>query len=341
MTTYSPAQDSHGSNPRSTSGRSTHAHQHWYSPARIWALLKDTVSDWSDDSASRLAASLAYYTLLSIAPLVVLCVSIAGFVFGDDAARGEISHQVSSVVGSEAGSAVQSIVANARAPAAGIIGSVIGIAVLLFGASNVFGELQSALNVIWEVQPKPGRGIVGVIKDRFFSFTMVLGVAFLLLVSLVLSAGLAAAGRFFSNLLPFHALFAALNFLVNFGVTTVLFALIFKVIPDVKIQWRDVWVGAIITSALFSLGRFLLGLYIGRAGMSSSYGAAGSLVALVVWVYYSAQILFFGAEFTQVYARARGSRIEPSSNAIPAPDAKPTATSGTATSGATEKGAAS
>ena len=289
----------------------------------MWSLLKETISDWSDDSAARLAAALAYYTLLSIAPMVVLAVAIAGLAFGDEAARGQISQQIGAVVGGQAAEAVEAIARNARAPDTGVLSSVLGVIVLLFGASGVFGELQSSLDTIWEVQPKPGRGILGVIKDRFFSFTMVLGVAFLLLVSLVLSTALSALGRYLSGALPGGAmLWTALNFVLSLGLITLLFALIFKVVPDAEIRWRDVWVGALVTAALFTVGKLLIGLYLGRSTFASSYGAAGSVVALVVWVYYSSQIVFLGAEFTQVYARRFGSRIKPSDNAVPAEQSK-------------------
>ncbi|CAN5910370.1 YihY/virulence factor BrkB family protein [soil metagenome] len=281
-----------------------------------WTVLKETVSDWLDDKAARLAAALAFYTLLSLAPLLILAVSIAGLAFGDEAARGEVAGQLQSVFGAEAAGAVQSILANAKSPASGIVGTVVGLAVLLFGASGVFGELQDSLNVVWDVESKPGRGIKGFLRDRFFSFTLVLGVAFLLLVSLVLSAGLSATGKLFSSSLPGgEVLWEVINLVVSFGSVTVLFALIFKVIPDVSIRWRDVWVGAGVTAALFTLGKFAIGVYLGRSGVASPFGAAGSVVALVIWVYYSAQILFFGAEFTQVYARHFGSRIVPTKNA--------------------------
>jgi membrane protein len=286
-----------------------------------WSVVRETASDWSDDNASSLAAALAYYTLLSIAPLVVLAVAIAGLAFGEEAARGQIADQIGAVVGSQAGESVEAIAKNARAPETGVVSTIIGLIVLLFGASGVFGELQTSLNAIWEVKPKPGRGLLGVIKDRFFSFAMVLGVAFLLMVSLVVSAGLAAAGVFFESALPGgEALWAVINFALSLGIITVLFALIFKVVPDAQIRWRDVWVGALVTAALFSIGKLLLGLYLGKSSFTSSYGAAGSVVALIVWVYYSSQIVFMGAEFTQVYARRFGSRIEPSKDAVPAPN---------------------
>lgn len=284
-----------------------------------WSVIKETASDWQHDGAARLAAALAYYTLLSIAPLVVFAVAVAGLAFGEDAARGQISQQISAVVGEQAGQSIEGIARNAHAPAAGVLSSLVGLIVLLFGASGVFGELQSSLNAIWEVEPKPGRGLLGIIKDRFFSFTMVLGVAFLLLVSLLLSAAIAAFGHFLAGAMPGgEALWTVLNTLISLAIITVLFALIFKVVPDAEIRWHDVWVGGAVTALLFTIGKLLIGLYLGKSSLTSSYGAAGSLVALIVWVYYSSQIVFLGAEFTQVYAKRYGSRIVPSANAVPA-----------------------
>jgi membrane protein len=288
--------------------------------SHAWSLLRDTALDWYEDSAPRLAASLAYYALLSTAPLVLLAISIAGLVFGEEAARGQIAHAIGGVVGEQAAAGVQNVAAAAHAKHSGVIGSIVSIAVLLFGASGAFGELQTALNAIWEVEPKPGRGWRGFVRDRFFSFTMVLSVAFLLLVSLVVSAGLAALGKFLASSLPGgEALWQVVNFLISFGVVTLLFALILKVVPDAEVHWRDVWIGAFVTALLFTIGKTLFGLYLGKSDVASSYGAAGSIVALVLWVYYSSQILFFGAEFTQVYARRSGGAIEPSKNAIPKP----------------------
>jgi membrane protein len=291
---------------------------------RAWYLVKTTASDWMEDDATRLAASLAYYSILSLAPLVVLALAIAGFAFSEEAARGGISRELGGLVGSSGAEAVEGIVKNAKAPAAGILSSIVGIVVLLFGASGVFGELQAALNAIWEVAPKPGRGIMGIIRDRLFSFAMVMGVAFLLLVSLVVSAALAGIGRFLSGRLPGgEVLWQGVNFVISFGVIAALFAVLFKTVPDAKVAWRDVWVGGLVTAGLFTLGKFLIGLYLGKSTISSSYGAAGSLVLLVIWVYYSASILLFGAEFTQVYAGAFGSRIRPADNAVAAPHLTP------------------
>ena len=284
----------------------------------VGALLKQTVSQWSADEASRLAASLALYTLLSLAPLLVIAVAVAGLAFGDDAARGQISQQMSAIVGPQAGQSIEGLVANARTPSSGIVSTVVGVVVGLFGASGVFGELQSSLNRIWQVKPKPGRGIKGLIRDRFLSFSMVMGVAFLLLVSLVVSAAIATVSGFFKGTLELPFLWEVANVIISLAITSVLFALIFKLVPDVKIAWRDVWVGGVVTAVLFSIGRVALGWYVGRSATVSPFGAAGSLVALIVWVYYSAQILFFGAEFAQVYAARYGARVMPSENAVPA-----------------------
>jgi membrane protein len=279
--------------------------------------LKQTGAEWVEDEATRLAASLALYTLLSIAPLLVIAVAVAGMAFGADAARGQINQELSRVVGPQAGQAIEGLIANAHAPGAGLVSSIVGIIVLLFGASGVFGELQSALNRIWNVKPRPGRGLKGLLRDRFFSFAMVMGVAFLLLVSLVISAALTTIIGHFRGLIPVPVLWQVFNLSVTLGITAVLFALIFKVVPDVKIAWRDVWVGGLVTAVAFSIGKVLLAWYVGRSATVSPFGAAGSLVALIVWVYYSAQILFLGAEFAQVYAARRGARIEPAANAVP------------------------
>lgn len=283
----------------------------------IWATVKETFADWTDDNASRLAAALAYYSLLSLAPLLVISVAIAGLFLGHDAAQGRVSGELGAVVGGQAAEGIQSVVANAQKPASGVIGTVVGVVTLFFGASGVFGELQSSLNAIWEVKQKPGRGVLGQLKDRFLSFTMVLGVAFLLLVSLVLTSVLSAVGTRFTALLPGgEALWQVVNFVFSLSVVTGLFALIFKYVPDAEIKWRDVWLGAAVTALLFTIGKLLLGIYLGKAAVGSSYGAAGSIIALVVWVYYAAQILFMGAEFTQVQARRRGSEIRPSKGAV-------------------------
>jgi membrane protein len=294
----------------------------------LGSLLKETAVQWDEDQAARQAASLALYTLLSIAPLLIVSIKVAGIVLGDEAARGQISQEMGKLVGPQAGAAIEAMVAVAREPGQGVLGSFVGLAVLLFGASGVFGELQTSLNQIWEVKPKPGRGVLGFLRDRFFSFTMVMGVAFLLLVSMVVSAALATVTEHFRDLIPYAPLWWTLNVAIGIGITTLLFALIYKIIPDARINWHDVWVGAFFTAVLFSVGRVALSWYVGRSATVSPFGAAGSLVALIVWVYYSAQILFFGAEFTQVFATRYGSRIEPAPNAVhlhdlpPAPKAR-------------------
>ncbi|MES1173069.1 MAG: YihY/virulence factor BrkB family protein [Myxococcales bacterium] len=283
----------------------------------VWSLLKETANGWDEDNVARLAASLAYYTLLSIAPLIILAVAVTGLAFGEEAARQHIAGELAGVVGRGAAEAIESIAKNARTPGTGVLSLIVGLTVLLFGASGVFGELQSALNTVWGVAPKPGRGIWGLVKDRFFSFTLVLGVAFMLLVSLVVSAALTWVGQVFASSLPGGALvWQVLNFCISLAVVTALFALMFKKLPDVEIRWRDVWVGAAVTAGLFTLGKFGLGLYLGSAGVSSAYGAAGSIVALVIWVYYSAQVLLVGAEFTEAYARHFGSTIRPDKKAV-------------------------
>lgn len=284
----------------------------------IISLLRETFTEWNEDKASRLAAALAYYTVFSLAPMLIIAIAIAGAVFGEEAARGEIVTQIQGLVGRDGAKFIETAIEGASKPRAGTIASLISIAVLLFGASGLFAQLQDSLNTIWEVKPKPGRGVIGILRDRFLSFTMVLGVGFLLLVSLVLSAGLSGLVNFLGSLLPgIGALLQLANFVLSFAVTTLLFGLIYKVLPDVKIAWSDVWSGAIVTSLLFSIGRFALGLYLGNSSFGSTYGAAGSVVIILVWVYYAAQILFFGAEFTQVYARRYGSRIVPTKNAVP------------------------
>ncbi|HEX5661628.1 MAG TPA: YihY/virulence factor BrkB family protein [Polyangiales bacterium] len=281
----------------------------------IVSVLKETATDWSRDNATRLAAALAFYTVLSLAPLLMLAVSIAGLVFGEEAARGQIASQLTAVTGPEAGEGIQTVLANADAPKTGTLSSILSIAVLLFGASGVFGELQSSLNEVWQVQRKPGK-LLSVLRQRFFSFSMVLGVAFLLLVSLLVSAVLTAVGDKLTHALPGgEVLWQGVNLVASLGIITVIFALIFKVIPDVQIAWSDVWVGAFATAVLFTVGKFGLDMYLGRASVASPYGAAGSLIVLVIWVYYAAQILFFGAEFTQVHARRRGAELKPKKHA--------------------------
>jgi membrane protein len=277
-------------------------------------LTKETVAEWSEDNVPLLAAALAYYTVFSLAPLLIIAIAIAGFFFGEEAARGEIIGQIQGFVGREGAEAIQAMIQNANRPGSGgTIATITGVIILLFGASGVFGQLQVALNTIWEVKPKPGNGIKSFLQSRFLSFGMVLVIGFLLLVSLVL----AAIASYFGSLVPGLVIVGqVVNFIISFGVITVLIAAIYKFLPDVNIPWTNLWIGAGVTALLFNLGKFLLGLYLGSSSVGSAYGAAGSLVVLLIWVFYSAQILLFGAEFTQVYSKYRGLPIEPSKHAV-------------------------
>jgi membrane protein len=279
------------------------------------ALLKQTYKKWSEHQAPRLGASVAFYSLLSFAPLLVLIAGIAALVFDRTTAQNAMIDQARQMIGDRGAETVKSLLLNAQKPSSGILASVIAFVTLLFGASGVFSELRDALNTVWDAQPDQASGFMAMVKQKLFSFGMVLSVGFLLLVLLILSAGLALAGKFFGQMLPLPAaVFLVVNFIVSFAVITVLFALLYRYVPNRRIEWRDVWVGAIGTALLFTIGKFLLGLYLGKASVGSAYGAAGSLVAVIVWVYYSAQIFFFGAEFTRVYADAHASN-QPAPNA--------------------------
>ena len=288
---------------------------------RIFRLVKETFKEWQEDNVPLLAAALAYYTLFSLAPLLIIAIAIAGAFFGEAAAQRDIAGQIQGMVGKDGAEAIQAMIQNAHKPSAGgAIATIFGVVTLILGASGVFGQLQTALNTIWEVKPKPGRGLKSFLKSRFLSFAMVIVIGFLLLVSLVLSAILAGISSFFGTFLPaLTALGVVLNFALSFGVTTVLFAAIYKFLPDVKVPWSNLWVGAAVTSLLFSIGRFLIGLYLGNSAVGSTYGAAGSLIVILIWVFYSAQILLIGAEFTQVYSKYRGFPIEPSPHAVRIP----------------------
>jgi len=277
-------------------------------------IVTEAASQWMDDKAPRLGAALAYYAIFSIAPLLVIAIGIAGLVFGREAAQGQITAQVGQLVGHQGGEAVEAMVESASKPEAGTLGSVLGIAMLLLGAAGLFGQLQDALNTIWEVRPKPGRGVWGYLRDRFLSLSMVLGVAFLLLVSLIASSVLAAFGQLLGDWQT-GSVGLVITTLLDLVVITILFALIYRYLPDAEIAWRDVWFGAAFTAVLFTLGKFLIGLYLGRAGVGSAYGAAGSLAVLLVWLYYASQIFLFGAELTKAYANCAGSHIKPKDHA--------------------------
>jgi membrane protein len=292
-------------------------------PAQLWAFLKNTFAAWSRDKVPRHGAALAYYTVLSLVPLLVVIIAMIGLIFGREAAQGYIVEQIGSLVGPQSAQAIKEMIQRASQPSTGVMATLVATVTLLAGASGVFAQLQDSLNSLWGVEPKEGRGIWGVIRDRFISVGALLGTGFLLLVSLVLSAAVSALGKWFGGRLPApEVVLQALELVISLCVVTGLFALIFKVLPDVHIAWSDVWIGAFLTALLFTIGKFAIGLYLGKSDVGSAYGAAGSLVILLVWVYYSAQILLFGAEFTQVYANTLGSRIVPSENAVVADPTK-------------------
>jgi membrane protein len=267
----------------------------------VWSIFRQTFSAWDEHEAPRWSAALAFYTILSLAPLVILMVAIVALILGHSTGQSQLLRQVESMVGHRGSEAVKGMIEHAQKPASGIVASIIGVITLLFGASGVFNELRSALNKIWDIQHESEGGVGGTIRQRFFSFGMVLGVGFLLLVSLAISAALAALGKFLGGLLSIPVfVLTAINFVVSLAGVAVLFALIFRYVPETKTAWRNVWIGASVTALLFTIGKSLIGLYLGKAAVGSAYGAAGSLIVVIVWVYYSAMIFLFGAEFTHV-----------------------------------------
>ena len=283
-------------------------------------LVKAAASAWVADYAPSMGAALSYYSVFSMAPLLLLVISIAGLVFGEDAVRGEVFGQLQSLLGADTAKAVQAILASVSdKPAQGVLSTVIGLAVLLIGATSVFGELQDALDRIWRapVRDRAG-GLWGLVRARLLSFGMVLGIAFLLMVSLVVGAAVSALDKWWSGAFAGCELLAqGLNVLIGFVLTTVVFAMIYKIMPRVQVQWRDVWVGAVVTALLFTVGRLIIGTYIGKSGVASTFGAAGSLIVVFVWVYYSAQIFLIGAEFTWVYAKTFGSMRHLADDEVP------------------------
>ena len=287
-------------------------------PKGIVALFKNTASEWIEDKCPQLGAALAYFTVFSLAPLVLVLLAVFGLIFGSsDQARQKITQQLQYLIDPSGIRVIQDIAVSASKPQASIIATTIGVIVGLFGASGVFGQLQDALNTIWGVKPKPGGGLLGFIRTRFLSFAMVGGVCFLLLVSLTVESLLRGISDYLKNLLPGgHILAFALFLLFDLGVIVLLFAMMFRYLPDAKIAWRDVWVGGTLTAVLFVMGKFILGLYLGSGAAGSAYGAASSLITLLLWIYYSAQILLFGAEFTQVYANTYGTHVEPKEHAV-------------------------
>jgi membrane protein len=285
----------------------------------VFSLLKQTFQEWLQDKAPQLGAALAYYTVFSLAPLILVLLAIVGVIFRDDPAGTwhKITQQMSYFLDPSALQVVQDIAQKASQPGKSTIATIIGIALAIFGASGVFGQLQDALNTIWGVKAKPTQSIWGFLRSRFLSFAMVAGICFLLLVSLAIEALLKGFSHYVQSVLPDGIVIAVTVYLVfDFAVVVLLFGMIFKFLPDVKIQWRDVWIGAVMTAILFGIGKWLLGFYLGSGAAGSAYGAASSLITLLLWVYYSSQILLFGAEFTQVYAARSGRELKPSEYAV-------------------------
>jgi membrane protein len=290
---------------------------HLRNPKSLWELLMATVHDWQTDKAARLGAALAYYMVFSLPAMLIIVIAIVGVVFGRQAAEAKIILQIQGLVGKEGADLIQTMIESASQPRASLIATIVGVVTLLVGGLGAFGQLQDALNTIWEVTPKEGRGLKGILQDRAISSGLVLGTGFLLLVSMVISTALTAMTTYLNGFFGDVLIVAQiLNVVISFAVVTLLFAMIFKYLPDAKIAWRDVGIGAVITALLFTIGKFLIGLYLGSTGAGSTYGAAGSLVVILLWIYYSAQILLFGAEFTQVYANRFGSKVTPTDNAV-------------------------
>ncbi len=286
---------------------------------RTIKLFVDTGNEWIEDKAPQLGAAIAYYTVFSLAPLILLLVSVFSlFVHSNDRVKTQIKEQVTQFAGSSAGDVVDQIIdSTSKQKKSGIIGTAVAVVVALFGASGIFGQMQDALNTIWAVKAKPGQGIAGYLKARFVSFAMVGGVCFMLLVSLSVTTLIKSFSQQLNQLLPGGTTVSVIiSLLLNLAVITLLFAMIFKYLPDAKIAWRDVWIGAALTTVLFIIGKWALSLYLGSGSAGSAYGAAGALITTLIWVYYTAQIMLFGAEFTQVYANELGSHIEPVEHAV-------------------------
>ncbi|HET6655764.1 MAG TPA: YihY/virulence factor BrkB family protein [Gammaproteobacteria bacterium] len=282
-----------------------------------WTILQEISAAFFNDRPFQLAAALGYYTLLSMAPLLLLLIGVAGLIFSQEAARVQLVHYIGSVMGPQQADAVKAMLADTVSEQTGVLSTIIGIAILLFGATTVFGQLQAALNQIWNVEVAPRHGVIwNLFRTRLFSLGVVMAMAFILLVSMVLSTVLAGLHQYFATLFPGAAVLLRIVYaLVSFVVVAGVIGVVFKYVPDAIIRWRDVWIGAIITSVLFTVGKYLIGIYLGHSRFSTGYGAAGSLILVVVWVYYTSLILFLGAEVTQVYTRRFGTRIRPSPHA--------------------------
>ena len=298
---------------------------------KVGKLLKETFQEWQADKASRIAAALAYYTVFSISPLLVIAIAIAGAFIGDSTAQELITTQITSLAGEDAVKPVLMALNNMSQPQVRGVASLVSIAVLLLGASGIFAQLQDALNTVWKVKPQPGQGILPFIRKRVSSFFMVIAIGFLSILSLILSAVVSTLSRFdinswlqkFGVYIPYidslrssAVVWESIDFIVSLGLMTFIFCLMFKYVPDVKIAWKDVFIGSLITALLFLFGKFLLGVYLSGGSLGSAYGAAGSLIVLLAWIYYSAQIILLGAEFTQVYARLYGRKIRPSKHSV-------------------------
>jgi membrane protein len=287
-------------------------------------ILKRTIAGWWNDNVPRLGASLAYYTLFALAPILIVAITIAGVIFGAEAVEREVTGQISGLVGEHGARAVQSMLAAVSKRSGNGLATAIGLATFFLGATGAFLELQTALNAIWRVKPKPDAGIKEMLFQRLLSFGLVIGVGFVLLVSLLVSAALSALDRYVGSFVPeVPIIWQGVNTLVSLGVVTLLFAMIYQFLPDVNLRWRDVWVGGLVTAGLFTVGKFLIGLYLGTSAVASTYGAAGSVVVLLIWVYYSSQIVLLGAEFTRAWAERFGGLPAPSAHATedPAPEA--------------------
>ncbi len=281
-------------------------------------ILKAAFSGFMDDRALKFSASLAYYTIFSLAPLLLLMISVAGLVLGKDAIQGKVFEEINGVVGNDAAKQIQAMIQNLEMSGKSTISVIIGVVTLIIGATTVFGEIQESINIIWQVKPKPKKGWVKLVKDRLLSGSLIVTLGFLLLVSFIVNGALLALNDKLKSFLPdiTVVVFNIINIVISFLVISVLFGVIFKVLPDVKIRWKDVRSGAIFTAVLFMIGRLVIGLYIEKSGTSSTYGAAGSLIVILLWVYYTAAILYFGAEFTRAYADYKGVKLEPADYAV-------------------------
>ncbi len=275
--------------------------------SRWWSPLQETGNRWLEHKDARLGAALAYYSIFSLGPLIVIAIAVAGLVFGDEAVQAQVFGALHRLLGDIVTQAIDAMLKGANRPREGLFATLLGVGTLVFAAVGVVVQLKDALNTVWEVETPPGSGIWRFVRTYIWSLAGVLSVGFLLLVSMLLTAALSALGKYIAPYLP-EATLQIAGFLASFAVIAVLFAMMFKWLPDTPIAWRDVWLGAILTAALFEVGKFLIGLYIGKQGLESTYGAAASIVVVLIWVYYSAQLILMGAEFTNVYARRYGSR---------------------------------